>query len=213
MTPKRAFDLISSALGLAVLSPLFAVIAGTILLDDRGPVFFRQERVGLGGRRFRILKFRTMRPDAERVGLPITAGADPRITRIGRVLRKAKLDELPQLFNVLRGEMSLVGPRPEVPRYVELYSHEQREVLSVVPGITDPASTAYIDEAAMLEGVDDPERVYIEQIMPAKLRLNLEYARRATFRGDIALILRTFRLMLVPARGAANGVTDPASPH
>lgn len=162
-----------------------------IKLDDKGPVFFRQERVGYKGRPFRIWKFRTMVVDAEKIGKPLTVGRDPRITRVGYWLRKFKLDELPQLFNVLVGEMSLVGPRPEVPKYVALYTPEQRKVLDLVPGITDPASIKYRDESEILGRSPDPDRTYLEEIMPEKIRLNLEYAAHATVWSDFIIVLKT----------------------
>lgn len=188
---KRVYDLFWSVLGLAVLLPAFAVVALLIKIDDGGPVFFRQERVGFGGRRFHVWKFRTMVIDAERRGGQLTVGQDPRITRVGAWLRSTKLDELPQLFNVLRGEMSLVGPRPEVPRYVELYAPEQRKVLDLVPGITDPASIRYRNESNLLAQSFDPERTYVEQIMPEKIALNLAYAAKATIWSDTMVILST----------------------
>lgn len=189
---KRAFDVAASLAGVVIASPLLLLLAIAVKVEDGGPVIFRQERVGRGGRRFRMLKFRTMVVDAESRGLRLTVGADPRITRVGQFLRRSKLDELPQLVNVIRGDMSLVGPRPEVPRYVELYSPAQRRVLDLVPGITDPASAEYVDESALLAESGDPERLYIEQIMPRKLALNLSYAEQATLSSDIAVILRTF---------------------
>lgn len=189
---KRLFDLLGAALGLALLAPLLLAIALWVRLDSRGPVLFRQERVGRFGKPFQIHKFRTMAVDAPARGLQITVGADPRITRAGRVLRAAKLDELPQLWDVLRGAMSLVGPRPEVPRYVALYPQELRQiVLSVRPGITDLASLQYRDEAALLAGAADPERVYVEQIMPAKLALAARQVREASLAGDLRLIIAT----------------------
>ncbi|MGI9952922.1 sugar transferase [Moorellaceae bacterium AZ2] len=188
---KRLFDLFWSLLGLAVLWPLFLLIALLIKLEDGGPVFFRQERVGYKGRPFYIWKFRTMVVDAEKRGKPLTVGLDPRITRVGYWLRKFKLDELPQLINVILGQMSLVGPRPEVPQYVALYAPEQRRVLEMVPGITDPASIAYRRESELLASSPDPERTYIEEIIPEKIRLNLEYAQRATLWTDLVVILRT----------------------
>ncbi len=192
MTPaKRLFDLAAAGTGLLVLAPLLAAIGLLILVEDGRPVFFRQERVGRDGRPFRIWKFRTMVRDAERRGTAITVGRDPRITRIGHWLRRFKLDELPQLWNVVRGEMSLVGPRPEVPRYVALYTPEQRRVLALVPGITDPASIAYRDEAALLAESDDPERLYVERIMPDKIRINLDYAARRSLWSDLRVILET----------------------
>lgn len=187
---KRAFDLLLSALGLLLLAPVLLLIALWVKLDSPGPVFFRQERVGRFGRPFFIHKFRTMRVD--NAGLQITVGVDPRITRAGRVLRTAKLDELPQLWDVLRGAMSLVGPRPEVPRYVALYPPKLREiVLSVRPGITDPASLSFRNESELLAAAADPEREYVEVVMPTKLRLAAAYVRRATLRTDLRVILAT----------------------
>ncbi|MDN3545737.1 MAG: sugar transferase [Roseateles asaccharophilus] len=187
---KRAFDLLLSALGLLLLAPVLLLIALWVKLDSPGPVFFRQERVGRFGRPFFIHKFRTMRVD--NAGLQITVGVDPRITRAGRVLRAAKLDELPQLWDVLRGAMSLVGPRPEVPRYVALYPPKLREiVLSVRPGITDPASLSFRNESELLAAAADPEREYVEVVMPTKLRLAAAYVRRATLRSDLRVILAT----------------------
>ncbi len=188
---KRAFDLLAAGLGLVVLSPAFLVIALAIRLGSPGPVFFRQERIGLGGRPFRILKFRTMRVDAEKLGGQLTVSADPRVTRVGAVLRKGKLDELPQLVNVVAGDMSLVGPRPEVPRYVARYDDRQRRVLEVRPGITDPASIAYRNENDLLDAAADPEATYLSEIMPAKLELNLAYLERRSLVSDIGIIFRT----------------------
>ncbi|HEX2009591.1 MAG TPA: sugar transferase [Roseateles sp.] len=189
---KRLFDLLLSVLGLLVLAPLLLAIALWIKLDSRGPVMFRQERVGRFGKPFLIHKFRTMRADAPRLGPEITVGADARITRAGRFLRGSKLDELPQLWDVLRGAMSMVGPRPEVPRYVALYPAELRElVLSVRPGITDPASLSFRDESALLAAAADPEREYVDVVMPAKLRLAADYVRQASLLTDLRLILAT----------------------
>jgi lipopolysaccharide/colanic/teichoic acid biosynthesis glycosyltransferase len=194
MLAKRLFDVIVAALGLLLLSPLLIAIALWIKLDSPGPVFFRQERVGRGGALFRIHKFRSMRADAPLAGPQLTVGADPRITRAGQVLRRTKLDELPQLIDVLAGSMSLVGPRPEVPRYVALYPAALRDkVLSVRPGITDPASIEYRDESALLARATDPERVYIEQIMPAKLRCAASYVDRMSLANDVRLIGATLR--------------------
>ncbi len=191
LAAKRLMDVLLSAGALLVLWPLFLLVAVAIKADDPGPVFYRQVRVGRGGRPFRIFKFRTMVTDADRKGPAITVGRDSRITRVGAFLRRTKLDELAQLLNVLRGEMSFVGPRPEVPRYVELYTPYQRQVLLVRPGITDYASIAYRNENDMLEGVDDPERLYIEEIMPAKIELNMKYLREISPLADIRLILKT----------------------
>jgi lipopolysaccharide/colanic/teichoic acid biosynthesis glycosyltransferase len=193
---KRIFDLICVIPGLIILSPLFLVIACGIKLTDNGPVFFKQERVGYKGRTFTILKFRTMVVEAEKIGGQLTVGKDSRITGVGFLLRKTKLDELPQIINVLKGEMSLVGPRPEVPKYASLYSDTQRRVLDIMPGITDPASIEYRNENEVLAGADDPERVYIQEIMPEKIRINLEYARNASILNDISVILRTLSAIL-----------------
>ncbi|HNY32745.1 MAG TPA: sugar transferase [Fibrobacteria bacterium] len=192
MSLKRAFDVVGSAIGLLSVSFLLLAVAVWVKLDSKGPVLFRQVRVGKDGKLFRIFKFRTMVVDAERLGMQITVGGrDPRVTRAGYHLRRLKLDELPQLVNVLVGDMSFVGPRPEVPRYVELYSARQREVLSVRPGITDPASIAFRNENDLLALEADPERAYIENIMPKKLELNLEYLGKATILSDLVLIWRT----------------------
>jgi lipopolysaccharide/colanic/teichoic acid biosynthesis glycosyltransferase len=194
---KRLFDLILAGLGLLLLSPLLAAIALAIKLDSRGPVFFRQVRVGRHGREFRIHKFRTMVVNDDVRGQQITVGADPRITRVGAWLRRTKLDELAQLFDVLQGTMSLVGPRPEVPRYVALYPAKLREqVLSVRPGITDLASLTYRHESELLARAADPEREYIEVVMPAKLRLAARYARSASLRTDLAILYQTLRVLL-----------------
>ncbi|WP_431265236.1 sugar transferase [Roseateles chitinivorans] len=189
---KRLFDIVCAGLGLLLLSPLLLAVAVWIKLDSRGPVMFRQERVGRFGRTFRIHKFRTMRVDAPRLGPQITIGDDARITRSGRWLRASKVDELPQLWDVLRGAMSLVGPRPEVPRYVAMYPAELRElVLSVRPGITDPASLSFRNESELLARAEDPEREYVEVVMPMKLGLAADYVRNASLGGDIRLILAT----------------------
>jgi len=189
---KRLFDIVCAAIGLLLLSPLLLAVAVWIKLDSAGPVMFRQERVGRFGRTFRIHKFRTMRVDAPRLGPQITIGEDARITRSGRWLRATKVDELPQLWDVLRGAMSLVGPRPEVPRYVAMYPAELREVvLSVRPGITDPASLSFRNESELLAKAADPEREYVEVVMPMKLRLAADYVRNASLGGDIRLILAT----------------------
>ena len=191
---KRLFDLVVAGAGLLLLAPLLLVIALWIKLDSPGPVFFRQQRVGRFGTLFRIHKFRSMNGDAPLAGPQLTVGADPRITRAGAFLRRSKLDELPQLIDVLVGTMSLVGPRPEVPRYVAMYPAELRaKVLSVRPGITDPASIAYRDENTLLAGAADPERVYIEQVMPAKLRFAAQYVDRMSLWNDVRLIGATLR--------------------
>jgi lipopolysaccharide/colanic/teichoic acid biosynthesis glycosyltransferase len=187
----RAFDLVASLVGLIVLAPLLLVVAALVRATSSGPALFTQERVGLGGRPFRIYKFRTMEQDAEASGGQLTIGADPRITRVGATLRRLKLDELPQLINVLRGDMSLVGPRPEVPRYVARYDERQRAVLRVRPGITDPASIAFRDENALLARSADPEATYLEVVMPKKLEMNLAYLERRTVLSDVGVIMRT----------------------
>ncbi|KQV47069.1 hypothetical protein ASC95_26560 [Pelomonas sp. Root1217] len=191
---KRLFDVVSAALGLLVLAPLLLLAAVWIKLDSPGPVLFRQTRVGRLGVPFTIHKFRTMRVAP---GPAITVGADPRITRSGHFLRQTKLDELPQLWDVLRGAMSLVGPRPELARYVELYPAELRErVLAVRPGITDPASLAFSHEAELLAAAQDAEREYREVVMPAKLKLSAEYAASASLMTDLRLILATLARVL-----------------
>jgi lipopolysaccharide/colanic/teichoic acid biosynthesis glycosyltransferase len=194
---KRACDIILSACGLVLLLPLLAVLSALILAWDGWPVFFRQERVGYKGRPFRIWKFRTMTRGAEKIGAQLTVGQDPRITRLGHWLRKFKLDELPQLLNVLVGEMSLVGPRPEVERYVKQYTAEQRRVLDLVPGVTDAASIRYRHESEMLAQAEHPEQTYVDLIVPEKIRLNLEYAQRASILRDFAIILQTLSAIVV----------------
>lgn len=189
---KRAFDVFASGLGLLLLSPLFLIISVWIKLDSRGPVFFRQDRVGRFNKDFRIFKFRSMRVGSDKGSLITVGGRDPRITRSGFFLRRSKLDELPQLINVLLGDMSLVGPRPEVRKYVNYYTPEQMHVLDVRPGMTDPASIRYRNENELLGKEMDPERYYLEVVMPDKLALNLEYVRNHSFWGDIALIFKTF---------------------
>lgn len=191
---KRSFDVVASGLGLVLLSPLFVLVGGAIKWQDRGDVFYRARRVGRGGREFPLFKFRTMVADADKVGAAITSRGDARVTPVGRFLRRTKLDELPQLINVLRGDMSLVGPRPEDPRYVALYTPEQREVLSVRPGITSAASLTYRHEEQLLAG-PDWEEVYRERVMPDKLAIDLAYLRRRSFWSDLGLIVRTVRAM------------------
>lgn len=194
MIAKRVFDLFFSVVGLLLLAPVFLLIAIWIKLDSAGPVFFRQVRVGRFGKPFRIFKFRTMRAEGEATGKQITVGDDARITRAGRFLRRYKLDELPQLLNVVKGEMSLVGPRPEVPRYVALYPEGLREiVLSVPPGMTDYASIEYVDENAILADISDPETVYVERLIPLKLRNYERYVSERSFGTDIKIILATLK--------------------
>lgn len=188
---KRLFDIISSGCGLIVLSPIFIVIAIWVKLDSKGPVFYRQIRVGKDNKDFRLFKFRSMKIGADRQGLITVGGRDPRVTRSGYYIRKYKLDELPQLINVFIGDMSVVGPRPEVRKYVDLYTPEQMRVLSVRPGITDLASIRYRNENELLETVDDPETYYREVIMQDKLKINLEYVDNRSFWGDIKLIFAT----------------------
>lgn len=188
---KRSLDFIASALGLVLLSPVFLGVALWIKLSDNGPVFFRHSRIGRGGKPFLMLKFRSMVVGAAKVGLALTVGDDRRITPVGKVLRATKIDELPQLWNVLKGEMSLVGPRPEVASFVMHYSTPQRRVLELKPGITDPASFAFYNESEILGRVADPERYYRDQIMGEKIRINLEYAARANVLTDLVLIFAT----------------------
>lgn len=190
---KRLFDILASGLGLLCLSPLFAILAIWIKADSRGPVFYRQVRVGRGNRDFRIFKFRSMRPDSDKGRLITVGGHDPRVTRSGYYIRKYKLDELPQLINVFIGDMSLVGPRPEVRRYVDMYSPEQMRVLEVRPGITSLASIRYRNENEILAASDDPDRTYVEKVMPDKLAIDLEYVADASLINDIRLIFSTFR--------------------
>lgn len=190
---KRLFDITVSSIGLLVLSPLLLLIALWIKLNSKGPVFYRGVRVGRFGKPFRIFKFRTMVVEAEKLGGPSTADDDPRITRAGRFIRKYKLDELPQLINVLRGEMSIVGPRPEVQMYVDMFTEEEKAILSVRPGMTDWASLWDIDEGAILAGSPDPEKTYMEKIRPEKIRLQLEYVKRHSFWVDMKIILKTLK--------------------
>jgi lipopolysaccharide/colanic/teichoic acid biosynthesis glycosyltransferase len=189
---KRVFDIVASGLGLIVLSPLFLILAIWIKLDSKGPVFYRQERVGRNNKVFRIFKFRSMRVGADKGSLVTIGGRDPRITRSGYFIRKFKFDELPQLINVFVGDMSLVGPRPEVRHYVDYWTPEQMHVLDVRPGITDPASIKFRNENELMEQAEDPEKYYIEVIMQEKLKLYLEYVANHSFWGDIGLIFKTF---------------------
>lgn len=189
---KRLFDIVASGLGLIVLSPLFLVLAIWIKLDSKGPVFYRQVRVGLNNKDFRIFKFRSMRVGADKGSLVTIGGRDPRVTRSGYWIRKFKLDELPQLINVFVGDMSLVGPRPEVRHYVDYYTPEQMHVLDVRPGITDSASIKFRNENELMEKAEDPEKYYIEVIMQEKIRLYLDYVNHHSFLGDIGLIFKTF---------------------
>ena len=189
---KRLFDIVASGCGLIVLSPVFLILAIWIKLDSPGPVFYRQVRVGRGNRDFRIFKFRSMRVGSDKGSLVTIGGHDPRITRSGYFIRKFKLDEFPQLINVFVGDMSLVGPRPEVRHYVDYWTPEQLHVLDVRPGITDPASIKFRNENELMEAASDPEKYYIEVIMQEKIKLYLEYVAHHSFFGDIGLIFKTF---------------------
>lgn len=189
---KRLFDIIASGLGLIVLSPLFLVLAIWIKMDSKGPVFYRQVRVGRDNKDFRIFKFRSMRVGADKGSLVTIGGHDPRVTRSGYFIRKFKFDELPQLINVFVGDMSLVGPRPEVRHYVDYWTLEQMHVLDVRPGITDPASIKFRNENELMEKAEDPEKYYIEVIMQEKNKLYLEYVEKHSFLYDIGLIFKTF---------------------
>jgi lipopolysaccharide/colanic/teichoic acid biosynthesis glycosyltransferase len=193
---KRAFDIVAALVGLVLLSPLLFAVSVVIKLDSPGPVFFRQERIGRRFRPFLIYKFRTMVQEAPQLGGPITFGADPRITRVGRILRKTKIDECPQLINVLKGEMSLVGPRPEVRQYVEMFRSQYEEILQVPPGITDPASLYYRDEAELLGRAADPAEEYVRCVLPQKLQLAREYVKRSSLLFDVTLIFKTLRMLL-----------------
>lgn len=193
---KRLFDIIASGLALIVLSPLFLVLAIWIKLDSKGPVFYRQVRVGWHNKVFRIFKFRSMRVGADKGSLVTIGGHDPRVTKSGYFIRKFKFDELPQLINVLFGDMSLVGPRPEVRHYVDYWTPEQMRVLDVRPGITDPASIKFRNENELMEKAEDPEKYYIEVIMQEKIKLYLEYVEKHSFFYDIALIFKTFWVVI-----------------
>ena len=188
---KRIFDIVASGCGLLILSPLFLVLAIWIKCDSQGPVFYRQVRVGRHNRDFRLFKFRSMRVGADKQGLITVGGRDPRVTRSGYYIRKYKFDELPQLINVFLGDMSLVGPRPEVRKYVDMYTPEQMHVLDVRPGITDMASILYCNENELLEKADDPDKFYVEVVMQDKLRINLDYVANHSFFFDIKLIFKT----------------------
>lgn len=193
---KRIFDVTASGLGLLLLSPLFLIMAIWIKADSPGPVFYRQTRVGRGNRDFRLFKFRSMKVGSDKKGLITVGGHDPRVTRSGYYIRKYKLDELPQLINVFKGDMSLVGPRPEVRKYVDLYTPEQLHVLDVRPGITDLASIRYRNENELLEQAGDPEQYYREVVMQDKLRINSEYIADRSFFKDIKIIFLTFRAIV-----------------
>lgn len=188
---KRIFDILSSGIGLIILSPLFFIIGIWIKLDSSGPVFYKQVRVGKGNKDFKLYKFRSMRIGSDKKGLITVGGRDPRVTKSGYFIRKYKIDELPQLINVFYGDMSLVGPRPEVRKYVDMYSPYQLKVLNVRPGITDYASIEYIDENVLLEKSSDPDKTYIEEIIPAKIELNMKYINNQTFSNYLKVILLT----------------------
>jgi len=187
---RRALDLTASSIGLVLLSPLFALVALAVKLDSPGPILFRGQRAGRAGEPFRMIKFRTMVADAAHKGPGITSAGDSRVTRVGRMLRRTKLDELPQLINVLRGDMSLVGPRPEDPAYVAGYTLEQRRLLDVRPGITGPASVRFRNEEQLLRG-EDWERLYRDQVLPAKLRIELDYLERRSVLNDLSIVMQT----------------------
>ena len=193
---KDLLDRISALIALLLLAPVLLGMAIWIKLDSRGPVFYRQRRVGRGGEVFGLYKFRTMRPASDKAGLLTVGGRDPRVTRAGYWLRKYKLDELPQLWNVVKGDMSIVGPRPEVEKYVALYNEEQRRVLDVKPGLTDLASLEYFDESDLLAQSPDPEQTYIDEIMPAKLALNRRYIDQQSFNADLGIIVRTIQKII-----------------
>jgi lipopolysaccharide/colanic/teichoic acid biosynthesis glycosyltransferase len=203
---KRLFDILAATAGLLLLSPLLLFMAWKIRREDGGPVFYRGERVGLLGASFRIFKFRTMVIDAERRGGSSTADDDPRITRIGLLLRKYKLDELPQLINVLTGDMSLVGPRPEVRHYTDLYTEEEKAILTIRPGITDWASIWNADEGAVLAGAADPEKAYMELIRPTKLKLQLRYVRERSLWTDLRILFLTALAVVRPGSQAVEEI-------
>lgn len=193
---KRILDILCSFVVLVLLLPVWLVVALLIVLESRGGVFYVQKRVGKDNRDFNLYKFRTMRPDSDSKGLLTVGARDSRITRVGYFLRKYKIDEFPQLLNILKGDMSIVGPRPEVRKYVDLYTPEQMRVLSVRPGLTDYASIRYVNENEVLAASDDPERTYIEEVMPAKLALNLQYIDNQSLKEDFKLIFKTFTAIL-----------------
>lgn len=193
---KRALDIVAAAAGLVLLAPLLAAIAAAIKIDSPGPALFRQQRMGRGFRPFWIYKFRTMRAGAP--GPALTVGDDRRITRVGQWLRRTKLDELPQLFNILKGDMTIVGPRPEVPRYVEAFHRDYEEILTVRPGLTDLASLKYRDESALLGQSGDPEEEYVRRILPDKIRLAKAYIRQSSLAFDLRLILQTLQKVFFP---------------
>jgi len=208
---KRAFDIVVAACAVTVAAPLLAAVAAAIKVSSPGPIFYRGVRVGRGGKLFRIFKYRTMVVDAEKIGGPSTADDDRRITPIGKILREYKLDELPQLLNVLAGDMSLVGPRPEVPQYVDMYSEKEKAILTVRPGITDFASLWNSDEGALLAGSADPEKTYLEQVRPEKIRLQLEYIRSQSLLVDLKILTQTAGIVIGRPFHKRNGLQ--ANPH
>ena len=193
---KRLFDFFSSLIGIIILSPILLIISLAIKLGSSGPVFYRGLRVGKDKKLFKIFKFRTLVINADKIGGPSTSDDDPRLTKIGKFLRKYKLDELPQLFNVIKGEISLVGPRPEVPEYAKLYKNKEQIVFKVKPGITDLASLWNADEGAILKGSSAPEKIYLEQIRPEKVRLQIKYVKERSFVGDLKIIFKTLKKIL-----------------
>ncbi len=213
---KRTFDIVMAAVGLVMLSPLLGMVAVYVKLTSPGPALFKQERIGLGFRPFMIYKFRSMVVDAPRLGAEITAGDDPRITGAGRILRKMKIDELPQLVNVLKGDMSFVGPRPEARKYVEMFRDDYEEILQVRPGVTDLASIEYRDESTILGMADDPEKEYVQRILPEKIRVAKDQIRRASFWFDLTILAKTVivlfsdRVSAGRAAGRAGGPGDQA---
>jgi lipopolysaccharide/colanic/teichoic acid biosynthesis glycosyltransferase len=209
MVMKRLFDVLSSTIGLIVLAPVLVAAAVAIKVESAGPVFYRGLRAGRYGKPFRIFKFRTMVLNADKIGGPSSSADDPRITQVGGFLRRYKLDELPQLLNVLKGEMSLVGPRPEVLQYVAMFNTEEKAILSVVPGITDWASIANSNEGVRLAGSPDPEKTYLEEIRPEKIRLQLEYVRRRSFGTDMTILVQTLKVLLFKQRSMAQMEPGP----
>lgn len=193
---KRLFDVVVSLLILVVLSPLLLLLALAVKFDSRGPVFYRQVRVGRYNQDFKIFKFRTMVQDADKIGPPLTVGDDPRVTRVGRLIRKLRLDEFSQLLNVLGGSMSLVGPRPEVRKYVDVYTPEYMATLLIRPGITATSSIAFKDEDSLLNAAEDPEKVYVEQILPPKMAYNLAYMKKISLLNDIKIMFQTVGAVL-----------------
>jgi lipopolysaccharide/colanic/teichoic acid biosynthesis glycosyltransferase len=198
---KRGFDMCASALALVVLLPLFIAVAVAVKVDSQGPVFYRQTRVGRRGRPFSIWKFRTMTRDADRIAANVSPVDDPRITRVGRVLRAWFIDELPQLINVLSGDMSLVGPRPETPEYVALYSADERRVLALKPGMAGPSTLAFMDEAELLSDTDDPESLYVDRILHERVHIDLQYLEESSLRYDVQLLARQAMAIMRRHRG------------